>query len=41
MLTATHPSPEDRIKYLQPKLKNDTGVVLAERWDEWTQPSAR
>ncbi|HEX7419059.1 MAG TPA: M48 family metalloprotease, partial [Thermoanaerobaculia bacterium] len=41
MLTATHPSPDDRIKYLKPRLKNETGVVLAERWDEWTQPSAR
>jgi len=41
MLTATHPRPEDRIKYLRPRLKNDTGVVLAERWDDWTQPSAR
>ena len=41
MLTATHPSPDDRIKYLRPRLKNDSGVVLAERWDEWTQPSAR
>ena len=41
MLTATHPSPDDRIKYLRPRLKNDSGVILAERWDEWTQPSAR
>ncbi|MGZ8798335.1 MAG: M48 family metalloprotease [Thermoanaerobaculia bacterium] len=40
MLGATHPSPEDRIKYLRPKLRSDTGVVLAERWTDWTQPSA-
>jgi hypothetical protein len=30
----------DRIKYLKPRLKSDTGVILAERWDDWTQPSA-
>lgn len=41
MLTATHPSPDDRIKYLRPRLKDDSGVVLAARWAEWTQPSAR
>ena len=41
MLTATHPSPEDRIKYLRPRLKDAGGVVLATRWAEWTQPSAR
>ena len=37
MLTATHPSPDDRIKYLRPKLKSDNGVILAERWEEWTR----
>ncbi len=38
MLTATHPSPDDRMKYLRPKLRNDNGgVVLAERWVEWTR----
>lgn len=41
MLTSTHPRPKDRISYLRPKLKSDHGVVLAERWDEWTQLSAR
>lgn len=35
MLVSTHPKPEDRIQYLKPKLRNDNGVVLAERWDEW------
>ena len=40
MLTSTHPRPEDRIAYLKPKLKSDSGVTLAERWDEWMQPSA-
>lgn len=37
VLTATHPKPADRIKYLQPKLKSNTGVVLADRWAEYTQ----
>ncbi|GAC1437197.1 MAG: M48 family metalloprotease [Thermoanaerobaculia bacterium] len=36
MLTSTHPRPEDRIKYLRPRLKSESGVVLAERWHEWT-----
>jgi predicted Zn-dependent protease len=37
MLVSTHPSPEDRIAYLKPKMQNETGVVLAERWQEWTK----
>lgn len=37
MLVATHPRPEDRIGYLKSKLRNDSGVVLAERWEEWTK----
>jgi len=41
ILTATHPKPSDRIKYLQPRLKSDDGVVLAERWEQWTQASVR
>ena len=40
MLVATHPSPKDRIAYLRPKLRNDSGVVLADRWAVWTQPSS-
>ncbi|HEX9160670.1 MAG TPA: M48 family metalloprotease [Thermoanaerobaculia bacterium] len=41
MLISTHPRPEDRIAYLRPKLKDEKGAALAERWDEWTQPLAR
>lgn len=37
MLVSTHPKPEDRIQYLKPKLHSDNGVVLAERWEEWTK----
>ena len=37
MLTSTHPSPEDRIGYMKPKLHDEGGVVLAERWEEWTK----
>ncbi len=37
MLVSTHPRPEDRIGYLRPKLRNDGGVILAERWEEWTK----
>lgn len=42
MLTATHPGPADRIKYLQPVIKEpQQGEVLAERWASWTKPSAK
>ena len=38
MLSATHPSPKDRIAYLRPKVGSETsGVTLAERWDSWTK----
>ncbi len=37
MLVSTHPRPEDRIAYLRPKLQSDSGVILAERWEEWTK----
>jgi predicted Zn-dependent protease len=37
MLVSTHPSPENRIAYLKPKLQSGSGVVLAERWQEWTK----
>ncbi|HSP15902.1 MAG TPA: M48 family metalloprotease [Thermoanaerobaculia bacterium] len=37
MLVSTHPTPEDRIQYLRPKLQSDSGVILAERWEEWTK----
>lgn len=36
-LTATHPSPESRISTIKPLLKNDDGVVLAARFDQWTR----
>jgi predicted Zn-dependent protease len=35
VLTATHPSPRQRIAYVKPLAKSE-GVVLAERWSEWT-----
>jgi predicted Zn-dependent protease len=35
VLTATHPKPGERIKYVTPLLKSNSGVVLAERWTEW------
>ncbi|HEX7155350.1 MAG TPA: M48 family metalloprotease [Thermoanaerobaculia bacterium] len=35
VLTATHPKPGDRVNYLKPLLKNNTGAILAERWTEW------
>lgn len=42
MLTATHPAPREREAYLRPTLKDpEQGVVLAERWAAWTEPSAR
>jgi predicted Zn-dependent protease len=41
VLVATHPRAADRISTVKPLLKNgQSGVVLAERWNEWTQPSA-
>ncbi|MDQ3282343.1 MAG: M48 family metalloprotease [Acidobacteriota bacterium] len=41
VLTATHPSPADRKKYVQPLAGNANGEVLAERWAAWTQPSKK
>ncbi len=36
-LTATHPSPKDRITTLKPLVKDPNhGEMLAERWNEWT-----
>ena len=35
VLTATHPSPSERKKYVRPLVK-DEGEVLAERWTAWT-----
>jgi predicted Zn-dependent protease len=36
-LTATHPSPKDRIAMLKPLVHDPSrGVVLAERWSQWT-----
>ena len=41
VLTATHPSPADRKKYVTPLVSDDSGEVLAERWTQWTaQPAA-
>jgi len=39
VLTATHPSAEERKGYVKPLVGGDQGEVLAERWAEWTQPS--
>ncbi|HUP66293.1 MAG TPA: M48 family metalloprotease [Thermoanaerobaculia bacterium] len=38
-LGATHPGPDDRIKSLRPRLSSSEGVLLAERWQEWTGSS--
>lgn len=35
-LTATHPSPADRIKTVKPLVKGEHGEILAERWSQWT-----
>ena len=36
-LTATHPSPQDRIKTLKPLVHDPNhGALLAERWTQWT-----
>ncbi|HEY0158301.1 MAG TPA: M48 family metalloprotease [Thermoanaerobaculia bacterium] len=40
VLTATHPGPAERKKYVQPLVGDLSGEVLAERWAAWTaQPS--
>jgi beta-barrel assembly-enhancing protease len=36
-LTATHPSPASRISTIKPLLKPEEGVVLGERYEEWTK----
>ncbi|HET7435861.1 MAG TPA: M48 family metalloprotease [Thermoanaerobaculia bacterium] len=39
-MLATHPSPSDRIAAIKPLIDQD-GEVLAERWAQWTQLSAK
>jgi predicted Zn-dependent protease len=36
-LTKTHPSPTDRIATIKPLVKDDHGVLLAERYAEWAR----
>jgi len=39
VLTATHPGAADRKTYVKPLVASDSGEVLAERWEAWTQPA--
>lgn len=39
-MLATHPSPEARVSAIKPLIQAE-GEVLAERWAQWTQPSAK
>jgi predicted Zn-dependent protease len=37
VLTATHPRPAERKKYLAPLVQSATGAALAERWAAWVE----
>ncbi len=40
VLTATHPAPADRKRYVRPLVTSASGEVLAERWSAWTAQPA-